>query len=478
VNLAQKILTELSNEPERPFIYELSDDADVVRVVTRADLLCEAAAWQTQIAEAGLVPGEAIGLSPARNSSLPALHLAALAAGLPIVPINPTLSDREKQILLAEANLKRVIVDPIETPALISGAVPIVAKRDDSDVAMILYTSGTTGKPKSVPLSHRNLTYDLETLEKAWRRSRTDRLLHLLPAHHFHGLVLAAYGSLLCGCEMYLLPRFDARTALDCIARHDISLVMGVPTMYARMVDAARTSDDLSGLRLALSGSAPLDPTAWKRFYDRFGVALIERYGLTETGIVTTNPIGAAKPASVGKPIEGTRIEILADDTLHAAGGSASTPRGEICIAGPSVTAGYGNAPEANREAFRFGMFRSGDLGYFDEQGYLFIDGRLKELIIVGGSNVIPGEVERALAEVPGVRELAATGLPDTDLGEVVAVFVALRPDAVADVVRKNLEGAAEKGLAGYKRPRLYEFVEELPRNAMGKIDRAKLAAG
>jgi malonyl-CoA/methylmalonyl-CoA synthetase len=404
--------------------------------------------------------------------------LAALTAGLPIVPINTALSEREKQMLLAEANLKTIIADPVEKPPIVSGAVPTVTKRDDSDVAMTLYTSGTTGKPKSVPLSHGNLTYDLETLAKAWQRSRADRLLHLLPAHHFHGLILATYGSLLCGCEMYLRPRFDARTALDCIARHDISLVMGVPTMYARMVDAAGTGDDLSGLRLALSGSAPLAATAWKRFDDRFGVALIERYGLTETGIVATNPIGAAKPGSVGKPIEGTRIEILADDVLHAAGGSAPTPRGEICIAGPSVTAGYGNAPEANREAFRDGMFRSGDLGYFDEQGSLFIDGRLKELIIVGGSNVIPGEVERALAEVPGVHELAAAGVPDTDLGEVVAVFVALRPDAVVDVVRENLERAAKTGLAGYKRPRRYEFVDELPRNAMGKIDRAKLAAG
>jgi acyl-CoA synthetase (AMP-forming)/AMP-acid ligase II len=245
--------------------------------------------------------------------------------------------------------------------------------------------------------------------------------------------------------------------------------------MYARMSEAAEDHHDLSSLRLALSGSAPLAPSTWNRFHDRFGIALIERYGLTETGIVTTNPLGAAKPGSVGKPIDGTRIEILSDDVLCAADGRTRTPSGEICIAGPSVMAGYGNAPEANREAFRDGMFRSGDLGYYDEQGYLFIDGRLKELIIVGGSNVIPGEVERSLAEVNGVRELAAAGIPDADLGEIVAVFVVLESGAVAERVRTQLEQAAATGLARYKRPRRYDFVEALPRNEMGKIDRARL---
>jgi malonyl-CoA/methylmalonyl-CoA synthetase len=513
VNLAQKILDELARAPHRPVLHELSPTGGILRTLSASTLLAEAAAWQARFAADGLRPGDAAGLSPARNSSLPALHLAALASGLAVVPVNSALSERERDALLREAKLERVYgepntataeiastraevedpsppaadADPADTNATqevddasvaVADGSPVVADRSAADTALVLYTSGTTGRPKSVPLSHANLLYDLEALADAWARSREDRLLHMLPAHHFHGLVLAMYGSLLCGCETYLLPRFDARAALDAVSNHGITLIMGVPTMYARMLDAAETGDDPSSLRLAISGSAPLAASTWTRFRDRFGVELVERYGLTETGIVSTNPPDAPKPGSVGKPLEGTRIAIFDGENLHEFSDARSRERGEIAVSGPSVMPGYGNAPEENRAAFVDGWFRTGDLGYFDDTGYLHIDGRSKELIIVGGTNVLPGEVERALEEVAGVRELAAAGAPDDDLGEIVAIFAVLAENADEDAVRAALENAARENLAAYKRPRRIRFVAELPRNAMGKVDRGRLGGG
>ena len=390
MNLAQKIFDELSSDPGRSCIHELSDAGTTARSLSRSQLIAEAAAWQALFADRGFRPGDAIGVCPPRTSALPALHLAALASGLAIVPVNPALSDRERATLLGAAGIDHVYGAPDRPEPARSGPSLAIAERAATDPALVLYTSGTTGKPKSVPLSHANLSYDLEALAAAWGRTREDRLLHILPAHHFHGLVLATYGSLLSGCEMYLLPRFDAKVAVDAIAEHEITLTMGVPTMYARMLDTEAPADALSGLRLAVSGSAPLTQSTWTRFHQRFGVELVERYGLTETGIVATNPPDAPKPGSVGKPLEGTRIAIFDGENLHEFPETQSRTRGEIAVAGPSVMSGYGNSPEENRSAFFDGWFRTGDLGYFDDAGYLHIDGRSKELIIVGSTRTVP----------------------------------------------------------------------------------------
>lgn len=477
MNLAQKIFDQLTNDPGRSCIHELSEAGEIIRSFSRARVIAEAAAWQALLVSRGLRTGDAIGLCPARDVSLPALHLAALASGLAIVPVNPALTESERGALLEEARIDHVY-GPGDRPTAVTPEARLeIVARHSSDAALVLYTSGTTGKPKSVPLSHENLTYDLEALAAAWKRTSDDRLLHMLPAHHFHGLVLATYGSLLCGCETYLLPRFDARAAIYAIETQSITLTMGVPTMYARILEAAGQDDDLSGLRLAISGSAPLSRSIWARFRDRFGLELVERYGLTETGIVSTNPPGAAKAGTVGSPLPGTRIAIAEDGIFHEGRHGTVRVRGEICVKGPSVTAGYGNAPEANRDAFADGWFKTGDLGYFDDRGYLVIDGRLKELIIVGGSNVLPGEVEHALEQTEGVRELAVAGIPDSDLGEIVGVFVVATGNVAPETLRAGLKRAAEENLAPYKRPRRYVFIDELPRNAMGKIDRAALSA-
>ncbi|HYC56012.1 MAG TPA: fatty acid--CoA ligase family protein [Candidatus Binatia bacterium] len=346
----------------------------------------------------------------------------------------------------------------------------------DGHAALIIFTSGTTGAPKSVPLSHGNLLSNLETLATLWGRTRQDRLLHVLPAHHFHGLVLALYGSLLAGSRIVMLPGFEPAATLAALEAFEIDVLMAVPTIYSRLVHAAGSAGSLARLRLAISGSAPLPATLWEEVRDHLGAELVNRYGLTETGIVTSMLPGHARAGTVGAPLPGTRIALRTDDgRYHERVIGTASPRGEICITGPGVTAGYGNAPEANAAAFADGCFHSGDLGHFDEQGDLWVDGRIKELIIVGGSNVVPGEVEAPLSAVEGVAELVAAGVPHADLGEVVGAFVVARGGADLAALEERLRDAADKSLAAYKRPRHYCFLEEIPRNAMGKVDRSRL---
>jgi len=543
MNLATSVRDRLTSLADGACIVALGADGTIADTWSRERLLDEASTWTIRFTEAGLAPDDRIAVCPGRGPELAALHLGALAAGLAIVPISTASTPDETSRLLAAAEPALIVTStafahaserasaqarcrwwlsdvdpqpangldrttPAPPPSTKSSHALLPVARSRSDTALILYTSGTTGRPKSVPLSHGNLLANLETLQALWARSAGDRLLHLLPAHHFHGLVLGLYGSLLVGNEIVLVPRFDARAALDAIRDFGVSLVMGVPTMYARMLEVAAVDDDVSGLRLAISGSAPLPAVLATRFAERFGMSLVERYGLTETGIVTSNPVDAPRPGSAGKPLPDTTVAIRVDDAHVCPEPGEESPRGEICVTGPAVCAGYGNDDGATAAAFRDGYFHTGDLGRFDADGYLWIDGRLKDLIIVGGSNVIPAEVERALVDVDGVAEMVAAGVPDDDLGEVVAAYVVPSPRTVAGgaaadteaggeagigaggaagsapgrasnaALEKALRSAAESKLAAYKRPRRYFFLAELPRNAMGKIDRASLPTG
>jgi malonyl-CoA/methylmalonyl-CoA synthetase len=499
VNLAHIILEVAAAAPSTLALVVLDQAGGVTDTVTYGELLADAARWQVYLADNGARADSLVALALPRSRDLAAVHIAALASGATIVPLNTALSERERQAVLAAAGASVFVVDetvvatvrkrwageddsanpvsPVAASPRRKSAEPLkVAPRNTRDAALLIFTSGTTGKPKSVPLTHGNLAADLGALNSMWRRTASDRLLHMLPAHHLHGLGLALYGSLLVGGTIVLMPDFDARRALDAIRDHAINVVMGVPTMYARMIGAASAGDDLSVLRLALCGSAPLGLRAWGAFRERFGVPLIERYGLTETGIITSNPLDAPVGGSVGVAIPGTSVVLLTDKGYVGPSPGSRSARGEVCIAGPTVMPGYGNDPEANAAAFVDGYFRSGDLGYFDEHGYLWIDGRLKDLIIVGGSNVVPAEVERALEGVSEIGECAAVGLPDPDLGEIVAVFVvAADPTMPTARIEAAVNAAADAALARYKRPRLVIVVPELPRNAMGKIDRARL---
>jgi malonyl-CoA/methylmalonyl-CoA synthetase len=501
MNLASQIIATLTTDPALPALTLLDNAGTPSETHSRADLIERTGAWSTAIRMSGIIPGQPVAVALARDIDLAAVHIAAMASGTPVVPINTSLAARELRNLLAAAKPALVIAtpefakkhreaahasactwfltgesalaydEPFSLPDLSSiGALSACPTRDN-DAALMLFTSGTTGNAKSVPLSHANLARNLAALAVAWGRNADDRVLHMLPAHHFHGLVLALYGSLIAGSEIFLLPRFDARAALGAIPRAHCNLVMGVPTMYARMIDAAQDDDDLSGLRTAVSGSAPLAPKTWHAFNERFGVALIERYGLTETCIVATNPLDAPRAGSVGIALSDTDVALHTDGS-YAEGAGA---RGEICVRSPSVTSGYGNDEQANADAFSNGWFHTGDLGRIDDDGYLWIDGRLKELIIVGGSNVIPGEIERVFDRIDGIGELAVRGAPDDDLGEVVAAFVVTSRNDT-DNVESEMRAVADASLTGYKRPRRYVFLNALPRNAMGKIDSKALS--
>jgi malonyl-CoA/methylmalonyl-CoA synthetase len=327
----------------------------------------------------------------------------------------------------------------------------------------LIFTSGTTGDPKGVPLTLENLASNLADLEVTWELRAQDRLLHVLPAHHVHGLVLALYGSVRARMTVVLAPRFEPEACLAALASERITVLMGVPTMYHRLARVSAVPA-LPEMRVFISGSAPLAPDDFALCAQRFGQAPLERYGLSETLIVSSNPLhGERRPGAVGHALPHAEVRLAED--------------GEIEVRGPSVMAGYWRDESASAGVFRDGFFRTGDLGRRDEAGYLCIAGRKKELIIVGGSNVLPGEVELALAGDPEVEELAAAGVADAERGEVVAAFVVAAPGAEPARIEARLRERADAGLAAYKRPRLYRFLAALPRSTMGKVDRRALAA-
>lgn len=437
-------------------------DASGQRVWQRSgeELLREAGGFQARLAQRGVRPGDRVGIDVARGPSLLAAHLGVLALGACAVPLNPALSAPERARMLERADLKALLAPEEPAP---EHAAPKLAATPSGAPSLLIFTSGTTGDPKGVPLSLANLESNLADLALTWQLGPQDRLLHVLPAHHVHGLVLALYGSVRARIPVVLAPRFEPEACLAALAAERVTVMMGVPTMYHRLARAA-SLPALPDMRLFISGSAPLAPEDFALFAERFGHAPLERYGLTETLIVSSNPLrGERRPGAVGHALPRAEVR-LADD-------------GEIEVRGPAVMAGYWRDEKTSAEVFRDGFFRTGDLGRRDEAGYLCIAGRKKELIIVGGSNVLPGEVERALAGDPQVEELAAAGVADRERGEVVAAFIVAAPGTDPAAIEARLRARAEDGLAAYKRPRLYRFVATLPRSAMGKVDRRALAA-
>jgi malonyl-CoA/methylmalonyl-CoA synthetase len=451
-------LERLESRSTEDALVALDERGEAVRRYSGGEVLERAGAWQALLGERGVGPGDRVAIDLPRGPELLPAHLAALAAGACVVPINPALPRADRGRVLERAQAVTVLEREDERP----GSGPPVSLAANDGPALLIFTSGTTGEPKGVPHTLANLESNLDGLARTWGLECGEPLLHALPAHHVHGLVLALYGSARMGMPVHLLPRFDAAVALGALARLGIRVFMGVPTMYHRMHLAEDAPDTLPEMRLFVSGSAPLSREDFEGFEARFGFAPLERYGLTETLIVTSNPLeGERVPGTVGTPLPATEVR-LADD-------------GEIEVRGPGVMHGYWQDPESNAASFREDWFRTGDLGEWHPSGHLRISGRLKELIIVGGSNVLPGEVEAGLAGVGGVDELAVAGLPDPDRGEVVAAFVVARAGADPATLEGELRARAERELAAYKRPRSYRFVAELPRNAMGKIDRRRL---
>ena len=342
-------------------------------------------------------------------------------------------------------------------------------KRAD-DLAAIVYTSGTTGRSKGAMLSHGNLLSNAVVLKDYWGWRSGDVLIHALPMFHVHGLFVAIHGALLNGSKMLWMARFDPKVALDHFAR--ASVFMGVPTLYVRLLgEAGLTREACGGMRLFISGSAPLLPETFQQFRERSGHTIVERYGMSETLMLTSNPWreqdGERRAGSVGFALPGVQVRVAsASGELSPAGET-----GNIEVKGPNVFSGYWRMPEKTREEFTAdGWFRTGDVGRLDEQERLTIVGRSKDLIISGGYNVYPAEVEGYLNEADGVLESAVIGAPHPDFGEAVVAVVVARPGTALQP--DALIAALKSRIAGFKVPKRLFLVDDLPRNAMGKVQK------
>lgn len=421
-----------------------------------------------RLAAAGLRGGDRVLVSAQASARLAVAYLGALRLGLLAVPANTAYRERELAHMVEDAEPRAAIVDDRQRAEWLRGrGVEVVAGVDvdlpdgppveldlaaPGDGMLLCYTSGTTGAPKGALLSHANLLAGAEALRIAWRWSADDRLVGALPLFHMHGLGVGLHGTLLAGASAVIVPRFEPTAVLDAAGAHDATLFFGVPTMYASLLESPR-AQELARLRLCVSGSAPLSPSLFTRFEHLTGTRILERYGMTETMMLASNPYeGPRRAGTVGLPLPGVEIRL--------------EENGEVLVRGPNVFSGYWRRPEATREAFDGDWFRTGDVGEFDEDGYLRLVGRAKELIITGGYNVYPREVEDVLREHPDVEDAAVVGKPDPKWGEVVTAFVVSR----AAVGESDLAEFASERLASYKRPRIVRFVDELPRNALGKV--------
>ncbi|MCC5965046.1 MAG: malonyl-CoA synthase [Natronohydrobacter sp.] len=443
----------------------------------------------------GLEPGDRVAVQASKSPQVLALYGAAMATGIVFLPLNTAYTSDELEYFVSDCGARLLLVDPgrIDALAPLAERLGIVLEslgpdgsfdamavdqstaitptpRNGDDLAALLYTSGTTGRSKGAMLSQNNLLSNAETLVDLWQFTEKDVLLHALPIFHTHGLFVASNVILRAGAQMIFLPKFDLDQVFGMLDQ--ATTMMGVPTFYTRLLGDPRLSrDTVSHMRLFISGSAPLLAETHAQWNDRTGHAILERYGMTETNMLTSNPYaGARRPGTVGMPLPGVSLRIADPDT------GAELPQGAtgmIEVKGPNVFQGYWQMPEKTAAEFRAdGYFMTGDLGMIDDQGYVNIVGRAKDLIISGGYNVYPKEVELALDDMPGVLESAVIGLPHPDFGEaVVAVIV---PTGEGPDTAQILQQLAET-LARYKQPKAFIMLPELPRNTMGKVQKAEL---
>ncbi len=425
-------------------------------------------------------------------------YLGAGRAGATVVPINVLyrpdearyiLTDSEVEVLITAEpfrplvqalrplapTLKHVVMVS-ETPsdageiafaALCGHAPGRGVALSERDVAVILYTSGTTGRPKGAMLTHRNLLADAEACTKVLNVTTDDCFLSALPLFHAFAAMVFLVLPVYTGSRSYLMERFLPTHTLQVLEESRATVFGGVPSMFGLMLQLSRElHPDLSALRLCVSGGAPLPPETWMAFEEVYDVKMVEGYGLTEASpVVAVNPPeGVRKPGSIGLPLPGIQVKVV-DEKGRAVGPGII---GELAIRGGNVMKGYLKRPEETKQVLRSGWLFTGDLMRADEDGYLYIAGRKKELIIVGGLNVYPGEVERVLVEHPAVLEAAAFGVPDPTRGEAVWAAVVLRPEARA--TDKELQAFCRERLAAYKVPRGIDFTSELPKNALGKV--------
>lgn len=465
---------------------------DGVRL-SAAELEERTGAAALRYAAAGLAPGDRVLLCAAPSVELVVAYVGALRAGLTVVPANPAYPPAELATLVAAARPALGVLDdpsrlpsptfPVTSTALDGlprrGSGLVLDAADPHDTALIIYTSGTTGRPKGAPLSHANLLASAHAVRIAWRWTPEDTLALCLPLFHMHGLGVGLHGSLVTGAAALLHP-FAPDTVAAAIDQ-GASMFFGVPTMYHRIAASPHLAA-LGRLRLAVSGSAPMPADLHAAVREGSGQVVLERYGMTETAMLVSNPYdGERRPGTVGFPLPGVELRLVPRDGDGGRGRQESAPSPgeratEIEVRGPNVIDGYLDNPEANAAAFtEDGWFRTGDLGTLDADGYLTISGRAKELIITGGYNVYPREVEELLRAHPDVADAAVVGVPSPQWGETVAAFVVPAGERTAGSSQRltaALTAWCEERLAPYKRPREWHVVDVIPRNALGKIQR------
>ncbi|MEJ1156757.1 malonate--CoA ligase [Prosthecomicrobium sp. N25] len=480
-------------EPGRPAIERPGRPA-----MTYGDLLDGTARLANRLVRLGLRPGDRVAVQAEKSVEALLLYLAVVRAGGVYLPLNTAYTLPELAYFLGDAEPGIVVCDPGRRDGVAGIAGPVGATvetlgpggegslldgldrepadfatvpRAGDDLAAILYTSGTTGRSKGAMLTHDNLVSNALTLIDVWRFNAADVLIHALPIYHTHGLFVASNVVLFAGARMIFPARFDAAEVLALMDR--ATTLMGVPTFYVRLLQQPGLGrETTAGMRLFVSGSAPLLADTHREWQARTGHAILERYGMTETGMNTSNPYeGDRVPGAVGFPLPGVSLRIADPET------GAPLPSGEIGmieVKGPNVFTGYWRMPEKTAAEFRpDGYFVTGDLGLVDERGYVHIVGRGKDLIITGGFNVYPKEIEAEIDAIPGVVESAVIGVPHADFGEAVTAVVVLAPGAAVD--EAAVLGALAGRLARFKQPKRVVFVDDLPRNTMGKVQKAVL---
>ncbi len=469
--------------------------------LTFADVMAQSGRVASALVERGVGPGDRVAAQIEKSAEALMLYLGAIRAGAVFLPLNTAYTDAELAYFLGDAEPAVVVCDPARREALAPAAAKARvraletlgadgrgsladasaaqaedfadAPRGPDDLAAILYTSGTTGRSKGAMLTHANLASNAKTLAAAWRFSAADVLLHALPIHHTHGLFVAVNTVLFSAGRIIFMAKFDADECLRQMPR--ATVMMGVPTFYTRLLSHdGLTREATAHMRLFVSGSAPLLAETHRQWAARTGCAILERYGMTETNMSTSNPYEGERIAgTVGFPLPGVDLRIADPET------GALLERGNIGVIevkGPNVFKGYWRNPEKTAAEFRpDGFFITGDLGKIDARGYVHIIGRAKDLIITGGENVYPKEVEAEIDALPGVVESAVVGLPHEDFGEAVAAVVVRAKGASLD--EAEVRRALESRLAKFKAPKRVIFVADLPRNAMGKVQKNVLRA-
>ena len=463
------------------------------------DLHRESGRMAGALADLGVRPGDRVAVQVEKSAANLLLYLATVRAGAVYLPLNTAYTLAELAYFIGDAEPALIVCDPaarsgVETVAgrvrvetldaagegslfALAAARPDgfeTIRRGEDDLAAICYTSGTTGRSKGAMLTHRALASNAATLVDLWRFTPADVLIHALPVYHVHGLFVATNVALMAGASMILQPKFEPGAVIGAMRR--ASALMGIPTFYTRLLaDPRLTRDAVAGMRLFISGSAPLLAQVHREWTERTGKPILERYGMTETGMNTSNPYDGERVAgTVGFPLPDVALRIVDDATgVEVADGEI----GGIEVKGPNVCAGYWRNAEKTAEAFRpDGFFITGDLGQRDARGYVSIVGRDKDLIITGGLNVYPKEVETEIDALPGVVESAVIGLPHADFGEGVTAVVAVgRGDSGAALSEAAVLAALAPRLARFKQPKRVLFVTDLPRNAMGKVQKARL---